>query len=211
MYRITGAQATIIAAVITGVFGILIFMISPIFKSDPSGSLPAGVPTTTPKPTVVGTPIIGADIAAGGGIGFTVVANNITLVVDDVKAYRKSISGMSAGQGYVFVISKVRVSNASTFLLSAFDFYLLDDFSNQYVDWGVYASDFNLVALSSPIIYGRSGAGVLIFRVPEAALMTNLTLRLDPKPSPVKNEPSTRLEIFLGSGLKVLEKPSPNP
>ena len=146
------------------------------------------MPSATPKPTVVGTPLIGADIAAGGKVGFVVVANNISAIVDEVRAYQSNPEGFSAGEGYAFVVVKMRINNGSEWpIIGRSQLILIDDYSNQYSAWGVSGFDLPEIPVLKP---GESASGAEVYKVPIPALTNALRLRLE------ASSQSTRIEIF---------------
>lgn len=186
-------------AVPTLVVGSLILWMAISCSTPPS--LPESLPTITPKPTVIGTPISGADIAAGGNIGFTLIAHGISLVVDNVKAYKNTLHGRPNYPGYVFVVVSVRYANASPRYFTTSDFKLIDDFDNKYENWSI-AEEFDSIAMSGVIEPGMSGGGNLVYNVPEAALANSLRLRLEPVLYEF-DQPSVRMEVFFTGTLNI--------
>ena len=181
------SKATVIAAVVTGMFGLVAALIATIN----SLSFPSTIPTITPKPTVVGTPLMGHDVAVGGKIGQTISANNITLVVDEVNAY----SQKAFAPEYALVVVKVRIFNGSCYFVNSLNTKLVDDFSNEYADWGAgFTNDFQMPALPS-VANGMSAAGILAFQVPNPALANKLRLSIKLENGPC-SEPPTRLVVF---------------
>lgn len=201
MTKIQARIAVVLLLVIAG--GILLVIVMRLVKPAES-PLPlfANLPNPTPRPTVIGTPILGADIASSGNIGFTIMANGISLVVDDVKVYRTTPDGHLADMGYVFVIVTVRTTNASEFLFTSSALVLVDKFSNEYREWGSFVDLFELPGLPSIIESGQSGTGALVYNVPEAALAQELRLRLEPEQISI-NVPSVRLEVFFTRTLAI--------
>jgi|CXWL01.1.fsa_nt_gi hypothetical protein len=182
-------KAMIIVAVVAGVFSLLAAAIAA--KGVWGPDLPASIPTLTPKPTVVGTPLMGEDISVGGVVGETISANNITVVVDEVTAYSEN----ALTTGYVLVVVKARISNGSCYYIISPFIKLIDDFSNEYVDWGAaLAGNFQLPALSS-VPNGKSAAGILVYQVPEPALANKLRLSINLSDG-ICSEPPTRLVVF---------------
>ena len=159
--------------------------------------LPTGLPSPTPLPTVVGTPVkVGADIAASGPIGFTVKVYNVSLVVDEVLAYRTDPRGVTEIPGYTDVLVKMRIVNENPRIyIWRGDILLVDDFSNDYRTWGSFYSNFPEI---SSVYYGQSVAGALVYRVPLAALENNLVLLLEAKYDEVKPL-SIRIIVPLGT------------
>jgi hypothetical protein len=153
--------------------------------------LPTGLPSPTPKPTVIGTPIIGANIAVGGKVGSMVMANAVSLIVDEVKAYSTDLSGFPERGDYALVVVKFRVANESQATLSGYTIRLVDDYSNEYVTWSIF--DFGVPEFPVLVEPGISAAGALVYRVPRAALTNSLRLRLDVQ------QIDTRIEIFFDS------------
>jgi hypothetical protein len=209
MGKIANMSTSIRVALITGVFGLIIAVIGGIFllfQPSPQQTvivdLPETIPTVTPKPTVVGTPIMGADLAVGGKVGETIVANNVKMAVDKVTAYSQTSEGYPLSNGYVWVVVELRVFNGSNNYITIFDFRLVDDFSNEYVTWGGYGN--KLPALPN-ISIGQSGAGVISFQVPEPALAQKLRLSLKLE-SGSRSDLSTLLIVFFDDVLHV-EKP----
>jgi hypothetical protein len=149
-----------------------------------------------PEPTVFGTPNYGLGLGAKGPIGFQVVANNISLVVDEVKAYKKTSNGLSAPEGYAFVIVKAGTVNQSRYTISELNFSLVDDQDNRYVWQAGSIEKFGL----SPFSFAedkKKGSGTLLFEVPLPAIANKLRLRLQPDLSFAGDLPP-RLEIDLG-------------
>ena len=185
-----------------GVLGAAIISIIPSFTAKSSDSLfppplPTGLPSPTPMPTVVGTPVaIGADIGASGPIGFAVKVYNVSLVVDEAIAYQTDSKGRTEIPGYTNLLVKVRIANENPFInISRYDILVIDDYSNEYQTWGNWGADFPEI---SNVSYNQSVAGVLVYRIPIAALNNNLVLMLettsyDPKPI------SMRIIISLGT------------
>lgn len=140
--------------------------------------LPTGLPSPTPMPTVVGTPVnVGADIAASGPIGFTVKVYNVSLVVDEAIAYQTDSEGRTEIPGYTNLLVKLRIANENPFVnVSRYDILVIDDYSNEYHTWGNLGVDFPEI---SNVSYNQSVAGVLVYRIPIAALNNNLVLLLE--------------------------------
>lgn len=210
MKRLSEAQAILLAAFITGAFAIIASLVTPaprletnvaqtsVFASQTSipTDQPIVIPTDAPEPTIVGTPLIGADVAAGGRIGFTVVANGISLVVDEVRAYDRTFDGFLPIPGYAFVVVKLRVVIDGWHILSGYEFLLVDDRDNRY-RWqtGLATSGFN-ISLMPVLSKGESWSGGMVYEVPVVALDNKLRLRLEPDPSLTLEKLSTRIEIF---------------
>lgn len=150
---------------------------------------------------VVGTPIIGADVAVAGKVHETTSAHNVTVVVDDVKAYSPGYIS-----GYTFVIVNAKISNDSCYLITTDNIRLVDDFSNAYADWGTLAANFQLARLPDVISRGQAGMGALVFQVPEPALNNKLRLTVELKPN-VCTTLSTRLVIFFDDVILMTSYP----
>ncbi len=177
----TSQSVTIVVALIgfIGAIGAAIIGIIPLLPAKLPPPLPTGLPTPTPLPTVVGTPLkVGADIAASGPIGFTVKAYDVSLVVDEVLAYRTDSKGNTEIPGYTDLLIKMRIvnQNPSVYIFSRGDIVVVDDFSNEYHTWGNLNSSFPDIL---SVAYNQSVVGGLVYRIPSAALDNNLVLVLD--------------------------------
>jgi len=200
MKKLTPAQSTVIAAIITGVFGVIVAMLA--WQKNPR--LPSAIPSLTPQPTVVGTPVeLGTDISVRGQIGFTVSAGNIILVIDEVNAYRQTLYGRPARTGYVFIVVKLRISNGSHHFINSLYTTVADDLGNRYAP-KITAVEFDLPELPS-LQNGDSGAGAIVYELPEVALSNNLRFWLEPLIWIDDNDPSVKIEILFPSIMTVIQ------
>jgi len=159
-------------------------------------ALPAGLPTVTPIPTVIGTPILGSNLGSSGPIGFSVTANEVTVLIDEVSAYRYNLSGWSAKDGYAFVIVKARIVNNSSYYIRYEELQLVDDSDNRYLPQLLLFEQFGLPGFPYGLNPIETASGALIYEVPVPAL-NNLRFRLDPRDS-LLDEPRILLEIQVG-------------
>lgn len=134
--------------------------------------------------SVVGTPIPGADAAAGGGVGFVVKAGGVSVIVNEVTAYEYS---HPSTEGYASVVVDLQINNqSSSYVIPYNDIVLVDDLSNQYVPW-INRDGLPEIKTADP---GNSTSGFLSFNVPRPALNNDLRLRCEPIGR------SVRIEIF---------------
>ena len=119
------------------------------------------------------------------------MANGITFVVDEVKAYLSNLYSESAPANYVFLLVKFRVTNnTENSVLSYLNLNVMDDFANQYASWSNVG--FDQFPNFSGLLPSQSLAAVSVYNVPIVALNYKLRIRLD---DPISK---TLIEIYLG-------------
>ncbi|MBI3174939.1 MAG: DUF4352 domain-containing protein [Chloroflexi bacterium] len=205
--KLTNPVATVIASLI-GAGALILVTVFTVLKSQPINNnvilqLPSVIPSLTPKPTVVGTPVDFGEyeISARGQVGFTVIAGNITLVIDEVNAYRKTNHGFPPREGYIFVVVKIRIVNGSHHYMDSLQTVIADDLGNRYAP-KIMAVDFGLPELPA-LLYGDSGAGAIVYEIPEVALRNNLRFLLEPIIWAGDIDPTVKIEILLPSPLPI--------
>lgn len=193
-------DSTLKAAFITGIFAVVAVLAGSLFEANIEPrmppALPTGLPTFTPVPTVVGTPILGTHLGTSGPIGFTVLANGVSLSIDEVLAYKHNLSGWPPHEGYAYVVVKARIVNNSSYWIVYEELQLVDNSDNRYLPRLSMFEQFGLPGFPYSLAPLESASGALVYEIPLAAL-NNLRFRLDPRDS-ILEEPRILLEVQVG-------------